>query len=84
MPIPEVRVIALQSKAVPEAPRLGRLRCRNADEERNRAKGAENELHRVFSSCRYAKENDAPSQTILLNQTDQQQGSEETIGQSQR
>ena len=59
MPIAEGRaVIALHGKAVPEAPRLSRLRCRNADEEGNRRKGAENELHRVFSSCRYAKEND--------------------------
>src|SRR6266446_5439817 len=55
MHIAEVRLMeALQSKAVPEAPRLGRLRCRNADQEGDRPEGAENEFHRVISCSRYA------------------------------
>ncbi len=42
-----VRVIAFPPEAVPEAPRLGGLRSRDTDEECDRRKGAQNELHRV-------------------------------------
>jgi len=52
---------ALHGKAVPEAPCLGRLRCRNADQEGDRPEGAENEFHRVLSCSRYAKENGTAS-----------------------
>jgi hypothetical protein len=71
MPIPEVRLMeALHGKAVPEAPCLGRLRCRNADQEGDRPEGAENEFHRVLSCSRYAKENGAAS---INNPTETQQ-----------
>jgi len=75
VPIPEVRLMeALHGKAVPEAPGLGRLRCRYADQEGDRREGAENEFHRVISCSRYAKENGTeainnPAETKQINST---------------
>jgi hypothetical protein len=53
---PLMRVMpALPAKAVPEAPRLGGLRRRNADKEGSRGQGAKNELHVVTSSTRFTR-----------------------------
>jgi hypothetical protein len=47
-PIPVVRTMeALPAKAVEEAPRIGRLRGRNPDEQGHRREGAKNEFHCV-------------------------------------
>jgi len=71
-PIPEMRgVIALHREPVPEAPSLGRLRGRNADQQGNRPERAKNELHRVPPFCDSMGGNDAmgSNNSVKTNQT---------------
>src|SRR5437899_3357368 len=57
IPVVVVRPMeALQGKAIPEAPGLGRLRCRDANQQGDGGKGAKNESHRVTSFPNLGKE----------------------------
>src|SRR5207249_1134704 len=82
IPVVVVRPMeALQGKAIPEAPGLGRLRCRDANQQGDGGKGAKNESHRVTSFPNLGKETTRWPRTIPRNPTDEQHGMEETVGQ---
>src|SRR5579863_9149216 len=61
-----MRVPAMPAIAIPKAPRLGRLRCRNTGEERDRRKGAKNEPHRITSCSNSVEVNAAAGRKLPI------------------
>src|SRR5947209_5409016 len=74
-----VRVPAMPAIAIPVARRVGGLRGRNADEEGDRRKGAEDESHRVTSWYELPRQRCGGFKRSRRNQADEQHHFQATV-----